>query len=895
MPISATEYDVDECCVNNVQIDNLNLELKQNNLNFSNSINNDIVEENEDVKLLNSNIEKADFEQNTTQKQNPNINIITNTTPGGSVTITIMANVNATGNITLNTAGKTITTKLVNGGAVETIDLTPGTYSIDLLYSGDENFEKITHYYFQKYSIMDINTTLITPTSNIVMFYKNGTKFKVTLVDSKGKPLGSPDVISLNKYVYITVNNRTYEKRLDINGSTFLNLNLKPGKYVISTVFKGTNVYPSSNLTTNLTILSDLVCDDLVMYYRNGSQFLVKVVDGKGVPLVGESVRLNINGVFYTRVTGVDGVARLNISLIPGKYVITAIHPVTGLQVGHVVNVLSDLVCDDLVMYYRDGSQFLVKVVDGKGVPLVGESVRLNINGVFYTRVTGVDGVARLNISLIPGKYVITAIHPVTGLQISKIITVLPKDEQESMYVNVSGVAKFDKSLKNNISVVNTNLITTGIDVHTNIIHQTGSLGVYLKDNNGIKLNIPDLPIQITINGITYLKYTDSYGIARLNINLLARDDPYSVGLYFAGNSVYSSVGGTFNMYVFQKDTLLTIISNTVHKGNSLKIKLTDSTHIPIANKIVKITINGVTYEKVSNQQGIAQLNIKLNPNTYVASVAFESQSGYKSASTITKNILVCENNNLKSTLLTPLNNVVNPEDYFKVKLADGVTGNPLSGKTISITINGVNYYRTTDNNGIAQISLRLLSKTYEITSNFNGDSYYSSTSCYKLVQISNSLTDKNYTGTIPLSVYKSASNYYCNYSDSYIQNLANTITQTCSDDLEKSIAIHNYVYPMIYVYYGGANHTALDSLTLFRGNCVDKTSSFVALSRASNLPVRYVVGDGININDDGHAWAQICINDVWIVSDPTNTILLGDWNSNQGYYKNYRYAVLVS
>ena len=496
---------------------------------------------------------------------------------------------------------------------------------------------------------------------------------------------------------------------------------------------------------------------------------------------------------------------------------------------------------------------------------------------------------------MIPGKYVITAIHPVTGLQISKIITVLPKDEQESMYVNVSGVAKFDKSLKNNISVVNTNLITTGIDVHTNIIHQTGSLGVYLKDNNGIKLNIPDLPIQITINGITYLKYTDSYGIARLNINLLARDDPYSVGLYFAGNSVYSSVGGTFNMYVFQKDTLLTIISNTVHKGNSLKIKLTDSTHIPIANKIVKITINGVTYEKVSNQQGIAQLNIKLNPNTYVASVAFESQSGYKSASTITKNILVCENNNLKSTLLTPLNNVVNPEDYFKVKLADGVTGNPLSGKTISITINGVNYYRTTDNNGIAQISLRLLSKTYEITSNFNGDSYYSSTSCYKLVQISNSLTDKNYTGTIPLSVYKSASNYYCNYSDSYIQNLANTITQTCSDDLEKSIAIHNYVYPMIYVYYGGANHTALDSLTLFRGNCVDKTSSFVALSRASNLPVRYVVGDGININDDGHAWAQICINDVWIVSDPTNTILLGDWNSNQGYYKNYRYAVLVS
>ena len=66
---------------------------------------------------------------------------------------------------------------------------------------------------------------------------------------------------------------------------------------------------------------------------------------------------------------------------------------------------------EDLVMDFRDGSTYDVAVVDGQGKPVVGGNVTMNINGVFYNRVTDENGVAHLNINLIPGEYIITSVY----------------------------------------------------------------------------------------------------------------------------------------------------------------------------------------------------------------------------------------------------------------------------------------------------------------------------------------------------------------------------------------------------------------------------------------------------------------------------------------------------
>ena len=39
-----------------------------------------------------------------------------------------------------------------------------------------------------------------------------------------------------------------------------------------------------------------------------------------------QNIQFNINGVFYNRATGDDGIARLNINLMPGQYIITSMY-----------------------------------------------------------------------------------------------------------------------------------------------------------------------------------------------------------------------------------------------------------------------------------------------------------------------------------------------------------------------------------------------------------------------------------------------------------------------------------------------------------------------------------------------------------------------------------------
>ena len=131
---------------------------------------------------------------------------------------------------------------------------------------------------------------------------------------------------------------------------------------------------------------------------------------------------MNINGVFYNRTTNENGTARLNINLPPGEYILTAIDPLTGLMMSYNITVLPTLIADDLEMTYQDGSTFNVTVLDGQGNPLANVAVRFNINGIFYTKHTDSKGIAKLNINLMSGKYIITSEYD--GLKISNTISI---------------------------------------------------------------------------------------------------------------------------------------------------------------------------------------------------------------------------------------------------------------------------------------------------------------------------------------------------------------------------------------------------------------------------------------------------------------------------------------
>ena len=97
-----------------------------------------------------------------------------------------------------------------------------------------------------------------------------------------------------------------------------MNINLKPGDYVITGEYKGCKV------ANNIRVSPTLIGKDLTKKYGQAGAFEAKLVDGQGKPYAGQKISFNINGVFYERTTNADGIAKLNINLQAGVYIITS-------------------------------------------------------------------------------------------------------------------------------------------------------------------------------------------------------------------------------------------------------------------------------------------------------------------------------------------------------------------------------------------------------------------------------------------------------------------------------------------------------------------------------------------------------------------------------------------
>ena len=237
-----------------------------------------------------------------------------------------------------------------------------------------------------------------------------------------------------------------------------------------------------------VTILSTVNGTDVVKMYRNGTQYYATFLDSEGKYLAdGTTVQFNINDVMYDRkVSGDKGLARLNINLNAGEYVITAMNPVTGDKTANNITVLSLLTENkDITKYYRNATQYTVKVLgaDGKAVG-ANVTVKFNINGVFYERQTNASGIAKLNINLQAGDYVITAEY--NGCMVSNNIKVLP-------ILNATDI---------------TMKYRDGTQFKANLVDGQGK--PYASQS-----------VTFNINGVLYNRPTDGNGQARLNINLM--------------------------------------------------------------------------------------------------------------------------------------------------------------------------------------------------------------------------------------------------------------------------------------------------------------------------------------------------------------------------------------
>ena len=308
--------------------------------------------------------------------------------------------VNQSVNITIN--GKTYTKNTdENGTASIALGLNSGVYNVTTAIDNNTFVDSVVTI------LSTVNGT------DVVKMYGNATQYYATFLDSEGKYLADGTVVKFN------INGVMYERKVSGNkGLAKLNINLPAGEYVITAM----NPVTGEKAANNITVLSIITENkDITKFYRNETQYTVKIIGDDGnVVGAGEPVTFNVNGVFYTRETDEFGIAKLNINLPPGDYVITAEYK--GCKVSNDIKVLSVLTADDISMKYYDGTQFVATLVDGQGKPYAQQTIRFNINGVFYNKETDSFGQAKLNINLLPGEYIITSSY--NGLNTANKITI---------------------------------------------------------------------------------------------------------------------------------------------------------------------------------------------------------------------------------------------------------------------------------------------------------------------------------------------------------------------------------------------------------------------------------------------------------------------------------------
>jgi hypothetical protein len=311
--------------------------------------------------------------------------------------------VNATVSITVN--GKTYN-KSTNKDGIASMNIkliSNKQYNVTAVYAGDDDYNGAA-----------LNSTItVIPTitaEDVEKIFRNKTQYYPKLTDSNGKALKDTNVT-------MNINGVFYTKTTNDKGIATQTINLNPGKYIITS----TNTATGESISNTILVKPNMDQNkNIVKYFKNDTQYSVRALDEQGNPLAKQNVTFNINGVFYTKTTNDEGIATQNINLNPGTYIITAMYK--DCFVSNNITVLPTLTAHDLNKTFSESKEFVAKVVDGQGKELANQNVTFNINGVFYNKVTDVNGDAKLNIRLMAGEYIITSMY--NGYATSNKVTV---------------------------------------------------------------------------------------------------------------------------------------------------------------------------------------------------------------------------------------------------------------------------------------------------------------------------------------------------------------------------------------------------------------------------------------------------------------------------------------
>lgn len=251
-------------------------------------------------------------------------------------------------------------------------------------------------------------------------------------------------------------------------------------------------------------------------------------------------------------------------------------------------------------------------------------------------------------------------------------------------------------------------------------IVKLNSFTVRVTDANGN--GISGKTVKFSINTNHYSRTTDAQGYARLKLNLGTK---YYTIHYLFNEKGYTTVKGDAKVLVVtDNQSKLTGSTYVAYYGFMNPYTVTLSVDgVKLANKKVKLVLNGKTYNRITDSNGKANLNIFLKkPGKYIIRYSFAGGNNIKKSNGC-KTIILKKGMPITINAISSLTFRENVKTPYKVKVIDA-RGNPVVGKII-FKIAGREYVKTIDKNGIATLNIKAKAGTYKVASYHKKDFKY--------------------------------------------------------------------------------------------------------------------------------------------------------------------------
>ncbi len=396
-----------------------------------------------------------------------------------------------------------------------------------------------------------------------------------------------------------------------------------------------------------------------------------------------------INSVNYTANTDGMGVASADLSLNPDKYAANTyfigddVYEASN-NLTNTLEVSPTIIADDVTKYYKGSTQYSATFLDSNRNALANRNVTITVNGKTYTRKTNATGVANLSVDLKPGTYKVLSTNPDTGYKLTTSFKILSTISAS----NLNKLAGDNKKFK----------------------------AKFFKSNGEALANTY---IKFKLKGKIYKVKTDTNGKASLSVKKLKKGT-YKIVCYNK-----DGLTKTYKIKVYNKvSTKLSTRSYTFFKNETKKINVTLTSSLdysPVSGKYIKITVNGKSYYKKTNTNGVASLKLpSLKKGVYKVKFIFSGNTHYKKSS-VSKYVVVITTSDPTLTVKSTKTFGYGAGTSFKVSVTAG--GVALVKKAVTFEVNNKTYVKSTDSSGIAFLPIKLDIGNYTVKYSIDNDS----------------------------------------------------------------------------------------------------------------------------------------------------------------------------